>query len=67
MIVDKLPTTPEPAEIGCASGCGRKATPADLSLKGWSLLPISGRYRCPQCWRDLQRVNAPAPAEGSTP
>ena len=44
--------------IGCSSGCGRRVEDLDEGLqKGWEFLPITQRYRCPQCYRDLKAVS----------
>lgn len=47
----------KPATISCAGGCKREWPAAHIAKSGWDLLPISGRYRCIQCWKELQQVN----------
>lgn len=46
------------AEYKCAGGCGRVIIdPAtNPSEPGWSYLPITGRWRCGQCERELREV-----------
>jgi hypothetical protein len=51
----------QPAPIFCGDGCKRTATPAEAESGGWFFLPISRRYRCPACWRELKRVNETEP------
>lgn len=44
--------------LRCCDGCGRTvADTAEAEAKAWQFLEISKRYRCPQCVRDLNRVN----------
>jgi hypothetical protein len=43
--------------ITCTDSCGRKVLIDAVEQSGWSFLPITRRWRCPQCWRDLQAVN----------
>lgn len=44
--------------IACAAGCKRTVADADAALQaGWELLPITGRYRCAVCWRDLNAAS----------
>ena len=52
---DAPPTPPVGAEVRCSDGCGRMTT--EPSSTGWSFLSISNRWRCAQCWRELQAVN----------
>lgn len=42
-------------EVACSAGCKRTAAlPEDgTSPPGWEQLPISGRWRCPHCYREL--------------
>ncbi len=42
--------------IGCAGGCGKTVTVADLSSCGWTVLQVTGRIRCGECDRALARV-----------
>ena len=46
----------EDSRIVCSAGCKRTGVIADDGTlpPGWEELGITGRYRCPQCWRDLQ-------------
>lgn len=45
-------------QLVCSSGCKRTATDlADASSKGWSLLEISQRWRCPTCTRELEAAS----------
>lgn len=48
-------STPTPIEVPCSAGCKRVAVlPDDGSPpSGWECLPITGRWRCAQCWREL--------------
>lgn len=39
--------------IGCAGGCGKAVLPDMLATSGWTLLQITGRYRCGECDRNL--------------
>jgi hypothetical protein len=39
--------------IGCAGGCGKTVHPDDVAASGWTLLQITGRYRCGECDRNL--------------
>lgn len=43
--------------VVCAAGCKRVLTfdkeTGNPELPGWSMLQITGRYRCPQCEREL--------------
>lgn len=40
--------------IGCSAGCKRDVANLDEALAaGWDSLPISGRWRCPDCTREL--------------
>ena len=46
-----------------AAGAGCKRTASnekDAVWLGWECLPITGRWRCPQCRRELEAVNRPA-------
>lgn len=47
--------TQQRIEVSCSAGCKRWAElPGDgTPPPGWELLPIAGRYRCANCWRDL--------------
>jgi hypothetical protein len=46
--------------ITCAAGCKRYvADEAAASAAGWENLPISTRWRCVACTRELAAVNAP--------
>lgn len=46
--------------VSCAGGCG-KVVPDDTAAEaaGWEFLPISRRYRCGQCTRELQEASKP--------
>lgn len=47
-------------EVRCQDGCGRRASSdASAEAQGWLRLPITGRWRCPQCARALDEVNKP--------
>jgi len=46
------------ATVGCSAGCMRSIPESQTSHAGWENLPITGRWRCPQCWRELQAVNS---------
>lgn len=48
-------------EVVCSAGCKRSTvlTPEGTAPAGWEQLPLSGRFRCMQCFRELdaaQRV-----------
>jgi len=44
--------------IVCSSGCKRALPDIDAaSAAGWECLPITGRWRCPECRIELWRVN----------
>lgn len=54
------------SEFKCAGGCGRVILDPETnpSEPGWGYLPISGRWRCGQCTRELQeaaRMHHPLP------
>lgn len=40
---DPVPT------IACIGGCGRVVAPEAIATAGWTLLPITGRFRCAEC------------------
>ena len=45
-------------EISCSAGCKRTIPDIDKALAaGWENLPISRRWRCPQCYRELKTIN----------
>lgn len=49
--------------VGCRDGCGRSMEGEGAAkAAGWSLLPASGRWRCPGCLQALRAVNEPAAA-----
>jgi len=49
-----------PDPITCAAGCKRIVADEDAAaFAGWEYLPITQRWRCPACWRELQAVNFP--------
>jgi len=49
----------DPDPITCAAGCKRTAADETAATAaGWEHLPISRRWRCPQCWRELQAINS---------
>ena len=52
--------TVKPDMTACRDGCGRSVPDAELLQAGWTFLPISRRWRCPVCWRALEKVSAPA-------
>lgn len=53
-------TKPDP--IVCAAGCKREVADIDAAqAAGWENLPITNRWRCPACWRELQAVNRSNP------
>lgn len=41
-------------EYSCLGGCGKKSE--NPEHQGWELLPITGRYRCGACSRELEVV-----------
>lgn len=44
--------------IACAAGCKRTVADEDeATAKAWEFLPITKRYRCPACRRELYQVN----------
>ena len=44
--------------IVCSAGCKRTVLDTDSALAaGWERLPISGRWRCPNCYRELKAIN----------
>lgn len=45
-----------PMLVTCRDGCGRAVPHTELEHSGWSLLPISLRWRCPACTRELQQA-----------
>lgn len=48
-------------DIGCSAGCRRMARDIDHAASlGWDCLPITNRWRCPDCTRELRQVNAQA-------
>lgn len=49
-----------PDPISCAGGCKRSVEDAAAATRaGWEYLQISRRWRCMNCWRELQAVNSP--------
>jgi hypothetical protein len=45
--------------ITCSAGCKREQRDADAATAaGWDVLPITGRWRCPACTRELLAINA---------
>jgi hypothetical protein len=47
----------KPQSIGCSAACKREVTDMDAALAaGWECLPITGRWRCPDCTRELVAV-----------
>jgi len=44
--------------VTCSAGCKREVLLSQVGHAGWENLPITGRWRCPQCWRELQAVNS---------
>lgn len=54
--------------ITCSAGCKRAVPDIDTaSAAGWENLPISNRWRCSDCTRELREVNesSRAPTEDS--
>lgn len=49
---------PEPM-IGCRDECGKQTTESGAAQTGWQFLPIQNRWRCPECWRALEKLNHP--------
>lgn len=46
--------------ISCAAGCKRSMPDEKTATNaGWESLPISARWRCPDCMRELAAFNAP--------
>lgn len=43
--------------VGCRDECGKRIEFDDLLQSGWTHLPISGRWRCPACWRALEQLS----------
>jgi hypothetical protein len=56
------PSDPPP-KVSCSAGCKREVLLSEAERTGWENLPITGRWRCPQCWRELQAINAPKAEE----
>lgn len=54
--------------LTCSAGCKREAADEKAASNlGWELLPISQRWRCPECTHALQAVNEPkTDTEGTT-
>lgn len=51
-------------EVGCTDSCGASgvddpahADPQAVQLRGWQYLPISRRWRCPDCMHTLRLAN----------
>ena len=43
------------ARVICVGGCARsKRNEESAEMSGWELLPVSRRYRCGECTRDLR-------------
>ena len=50
----------QPDPIYCSAGCKRFVmSEKEAEEKFWDFLPISRRYRCPQCRRELEAINKP--------
>lgn len=50
-----------PLEVSCSAGC-KRSTALDPesgmpAAPGWEYLSITGRWRCPACYRELADVN----------
>lgn len=45
----------KPDLISCSAGCKRAVE--EPEKVGWEFLPISRRWRCPDCTRELDQVN----------
>ena len=44
--------------ITCAAGCKREVADMDSAIAAsWDYLPITGRWRCPDCTGELVEVN----------
>lgn len=55
-------------KIGCSAGCGRTDVMIDGKLPpDWDQLPLTGRYRCTTCTRELAAVSTVPGTEGYTP
>jgi hypothetical protein len=57
---NKLPVpgvVAKPVYISCSGGCKKTWLANDIDKSGWSLLEISGRYRCPTCTHLLHGVS----------
>jgi hypothetical protein len=48
----------KPEPLPCAAGCKRTVEDeAAASAAGWSFLPVTARYRCPHCERELKAAD----------
>jgi len=45
--------------VACYGGCSRRSE--NPEQEGWELLPITGKYRCGQCSRDLRLAGQEKP------
>lgn len=50
------PVKPQLPKLTCRDGCGRETTEMEAQQTAWRWLPISKRYRCPDCGRALDKV-----------
>lgn len=59
MATVKISQTPQlDTSVACAFGCKQRLQDADAaSHAGWTCLPITGRWQCPQCYHELRDVN----------
>jgi len=47
----------DPSAITCSAGCKRDMPDEQAaSQAGWEILPITGRWRCGQCGRELAAI-----------
>lgn len=50
-------TEPTPLMVGCRDGCGKQVTESEAMRTNWRWLPISKRWRCPDCGRALDAAD----------
>lgn len=50
----------EPGEVSCSAGCKRVGQMGEGGAPppGWEQLPITGRWRCPHCYRELEAARS---------
>lgn len=57
-MLDEPAAKPAAPTIGCRDGCGRRVGADVIEQSGWIYLEIQKRWRCPDCWRELEQANA---------